>query len=193
MKPYDSDELLQPIEDELEEAEHELTEIKDGINSSGTGNINAFFQYAQITGGLVATSALRERIKELKGIEKYGDARKKTNRVNPLKNPQQSKTGLPIYTNGGIMRHIVINGCIEGECPYFTRTKHYDYNDELRCNHPKLDPYNTKTHMEDWEHQEYNFDENGKRVLITIHADCGEPGLFPKFCPLPKTITGVKR
>lgn len=74
---------------------------------------------------------------------------------------------------------ITITGCIEGVCPYFKRTKHYDYSDELTCTHPKIDVGYEINHMHEYEYQEY-----GDVDYKTLPADCGEVGVFPKWCRL---------
>lgn len=82
------------------------------------------------------------------------------------------------------MKHIVINGCMDDVCPYFSRKEHYDYNDECRCKHPSMDFLGTEVlECDDYER---DYDENHNLITKTIPANCGEVGLFPDFCPLEK-------
>lgn len=83
------------------------------------------------------------------------------------------------------MRHIVIKGCMDDVCPYFSRKEHYDYNDECRCKHPSMDFIGEE--IREFEDREMDFDENNVVIYRTIPANCGEEGLFPKFCPLEQT------
>jgi len=75
---------------------------------------------------------------------------------------------------------INISGCIEGICPYFKRTHHYDYNDELTCTHPQIKVGYEEDHMHEYEYQE----EYKPGKYKTLLADCGEEGLFPVWCKL---------
>jgi len=72
-------------------------------------------------------------------------------------------------------KYITITGCIEGVCPYFKRSHHYDYSDELTCTHPKIDVGYEENHMHEYKYQVE--DE-------MLPADCGEVGVFPKWCRL---------
>jgi hypothetical protein len=82
------------------------------------------------------------------------------------------------------IRYIGVKGCMDEHCPYFTRKTHYDYSDECRCNHPSIDNYREETLLHETEDYESDYDENNNHITITIPQDCGEEGLFPKFCPL---------
>ena len=82
---------------------------------------------------------------------------------------------------------ITITGCIEGVCPYFKRTHHYDYNDELTCTHPKIDVGYEENHMHEYKYQvedEDLWEQKREIAYKTLPADCGEVGVFPKWCRL---------
>jgi hypothetical protein len=74
------------------------------------------------------------------------------------------------------MRVIVIDGCDEEFCPYSKRISHYDYNDEMRCDHPDRDCYYGESLRE--------FEENECGEILP--ANCGSKDLFPSDCPLRK-------
>ena len=85
------------------------------------------------------------------------------------------------------MKHIPVKGCIENVCPFFKRTKHYDYNDELTCAHPSRRKGYDETHMHEYEHQIYDetlWETKHEIGRITLPADCDSEGLFPTWCPL---------
>ena len=73
-----------------------------------------------------------------------------------------------------ITKTITVIGCDPEFCPYSKRVKHYDYNDEIKCEHPKRDPYNSVELYEKF----------GPRPDYEPIGNCGGRGLFPKDCPL---------
>ena len=82
---------------------------------------------------------------------------------------------------------INISGCIEGVCPYFKRTHHYDYDDELACTHLQIKVGYEEDHMHEYEYQvddDELWEKERKIGYKTLPANCGGNGLFPVWCKL---------
>jgi hypothetical protein len=86
-----------------------------------------------------------------------------------------------------VTKCIPVKGCREGVCPYFKRTSHPDYSDELTCTHPKIKVGYEENHMHEYEYQvddEELWNAEHKIGYKTLPANCEADGLFPKWCPL---------
>jgi hypothetical protein len=85
------------------------------------------------------------------------------------------------------MKNIPVSGCIEGVCPYFKRTQHYDYSDELTCTHPQIKTGYEEDHMHEYEYQvddEELWERSREIGYKILPANCGEVGVFPMWCKL---------